>query len=106
MILAISILIGQTLTRQQVAELACYVEIDKMGMPIGKQDQYASAFGGLNKITFSGEGVTVEPIKIAPDVERTLARRVMLFFTARSLQSTTTLQHHPKSIHAPPNPLH
>lgn len=97
MILAISTLVGQTLTRQQVAELACYVEIDKMGMPIGKQDQYASAFGGLNKITFSGEGITVEPIKIAPDVERTMERRLMLFFTGSSRKSTTILKHQRRS---------
>ena len=42
-------LIEQPMTKQQVAELASYIEISKMGMPIGKQDQYASAFGGLNK---------------------------------------------------------
>ncbi len=77
--------------------LAISIEIDKMGMPIGKQDQYASAFGGLNKITFSGEGVTVEPIKIAADVERTLERRLMLFFTGSSRESTTILEHQRKS---------
>ena len=68
-----------------------------MDMPIGKQDQYASAFGGLNKITFSREGVTVEPIKIAPDVERTLERRLMLFFTGSSRESTTILEHQRRS---------
>src|SRR5204862_1614657 len=59
MVRAITTLVEQPLTKQQVAELASYIEIGKMGMPIGKQDQYASAFGGLNKITFSSEGVTV-----------------------------------------------
>ena len=63
------------MTKQQVAELASYIEISKMGMPIGKQDQYASAFGGLNKITFTSQGVTVEPVKIAPDVRWTLEKR-------------------------------
>src|SRR5258707_551310 len=58
---ALSTLVEQPMTRQQVAELASFIEITKMGMPIGKQDQYASAFGGLNTITFSSEGVTVEP---------------------------------------------
>ncbi len=53
MVRAISTLVEQPMTKQQVAELASYIEIGKMGMPIGKQDQYASAFGGLNKITFS-----------------------------------------------------
>src|SRR3989442_7554275 len=61
---ALSTLVEQPMTRQQIAELACAIEISKMGMPIGKQDQYASTFGGLNKITFSSHGVTVEPLKI------------------------------------------
>src|SRR5438067_563144 len=82
MVRAISTLLEQPMTKQQVAELASYIEIKKMGMPIGKQDQYASAFGGLNKITFTSEGVSVEPVKIDPDVRKTLERRLMLFFTA------------------------
>ena len=72
------------MTKQQVAELASFIEISKMGMPIGKQDQYASAFGGLNKITFTSEGVTVEPLKVAHDVGQMLERRLMLFFTGSS----------------------
>lgn len=50
---AASTLLEQPMTKQKVAELASFIEIAKMGMPIGKQDQYASSFGGLNKITFS-----------------------------------------------------
>lgn len=85
------------MTKQQVAELASYIEIEKMGMPIGKQDQYAAAFGGLNKITFTSENVTVEPIKIAPEVQQTLERRLMLFFTGSSRESTSILKHQRKS---------
>jgi D-glycero-alpha-D-manno-heptose-7-phosphate kinase len=97
MVRAISTLLEQPLTKQQVAELASYIEISKMGMPIGKQDQYASAYGGLNKITFTSEGVTVEPVKIAPGVERTLERRLMLFFTGSSRESTSILKHQRKA---------
>ena len=97
MVRALSTLIEQPMTKQQLAELACYIEINKMGMPIGKQDQYASAFGGLNKITFSSAGVTVEPLKIAPDVRQTLEHRLMLFFTGNSRVSTTILKHQRKS---------
>lgn len=94
---AISTLGEQPMSKQQVAELASYIEIDKMGMPIGKQDQYASAFGGLNKITFSSEGVTVEPVNIARDVRQQLERRLMLFFTGSSRESTSILKHQRKS---------
>src|SRR5256886_8557336 len=70
MVQAISTLVEQPMTKHQIAELACYIEISKMGMPIGKQDQYASAFGGLNRITFTSEEVMVEPLKIALDVRQ------------------------------------
>src|SRR5438132_4276762 len=67
---ATSTLLEQPMTKQQVAELASYIEITKMGMPIGKQDQYAAAFGGLNKIMFTSDGVTVEAVKMALDARR------------------------------------
>src|SRR5438874_3814035 len=94
---ALSTLLEQPMTKQQVAELASYIEITKMEMPIGKQDQYASSFGGLNKITFTSEGVTVEPVRIAADVRQTLERRLMLFFTGSSRESTSILKHQRKS---------
>ncbi|GAC1629927.1 MAG: GHMP kinase [Ktedonobacteraceae bacterium] len=97
MVRAISTLVEQPMTKQQVAELASYIEIGKMGMPIGKQDQYAAAFGGLNKITFTSSGVTVEPVKIAADVRKTLEKRLMLFFTGSSRESTSILKHQRKS---------
>ena len=94
---ALSTLVEQPMTRQQVAELASFIEITKMGMPIGKQDQYASAFGGLNTITFTRQGVTVEPLRIAPEVRQTLERRLLLFFTGTSRESTSILKHQRKS---------
>ena len=48
------------MTREKLAELACYIELDKMGEPIGKQDQYAAALVGFNWIDFAAEGVQVE----------------------------------------------
>jgi D-glycero-alpha-D-manno-heptose-7-phosphate kinase len=97
MVRAISTLVEQPMTKQQVAELASYIEITKMGMPIGKQDQFASAFGGLNTITFTSAGVTVEPVNIAPVVRDSLERRLMLFFTGSSRVSTSILKHQRKS---------
>lgn len=94
---AISTLTEQPMTKQQVAEVACSIEINKMGMPIGKQDQFASAFGGLNRIAFTAEGVSVEPLHIAPEVRQTLERRLMLFFTGSSRESTSILKHQRKS---------
>ncbi len=94
---ALSTLTEKPMTKPQIAELASSIEITKMGMPIGKQDQYASAFGGMNKITFTSEGVTVEPLAIEPTVRQTLERRLMLFFTGSSRESTSILKHQRQS---------
>jgi D-glycero-alpha-D-manno-heptose-7-phosphate kinase len=84
---------GIPLTPYEVAEKACYVEIDKMHMPVGKQDQYASAFGGLNCITFSASGATVVPLQISDATRHALERRLMLFFTGSSRQSSNILRY-------------
>ena len=53
-------------TQKQLAEEACHVEIDMLGEPIGKQDQYIAAFGGLTCLTFEKNGeVLVEPLHIS-----------------------------------------
>jgi D-glycero-alpha-D-manno-heptose-7-phosphate kinase len=84
---------GMSLTSAEVAERACYVEIEKMGMPVGKQDQYASAFGGLNCITFTADGVTLEPLQVSEATCQMLERRLMLFFTGGSRQSSNILRY-------------
>lgn len=84
---------GTHSTRTEVAEKACFIEIEKMGMPVGKQDQYAAAFGGLNYITFTANGVTVQPLQISETSRKTLERRLMLFFTGSSRQSSSILRH-------------
>lgn len=94
---ALSTLIDQPMSKQQIAETASAIEIDKMGMPIGKQDQYASAFGGLNKITFTSAGVTVEPVQITQQTQSLLEQRLLLFFTGSSRESTSILKHQRKS---------
>jgi D-glycero-alpha-D-manno-heptose-7-phosphate kinase len=60
---------------------------------VGKQDQYAAAFGGLNYITFTANGVTVQPLQISETSRKTLERRLMLFFTGSSRQSSSILRH-------------
>lgn len=80
------------LSNEQLAELAAYVEIEKLGMPIGRQDQYAAAFGGLNIIHFERDGTWVEPVNCRADVEHTLERRLMLFFTGASRSAASILK--------------
>lgn len=102
---------GQKVSAQEIAELASYIEIEKMGMPIGKQDQYAASFGGLNRIEFEQDKVTVTPLKLTPNTQRQLEQNLMLFYTGRtraasgilSQQKASSEQQDPKvieSLHA------
>jgi D-glycero-alpha-D-manno-heptose-7-phosphate kinase len=92
MIKALSTLCDRPLSRQELAELACMVEIDMLKMPIGKQDQYAAAYGGLNVMHFRADGVTVEPLAVPSGTLPRLEQQLMLFFTGVSRQSTTILR--------------
>ena len=65
---AVRAYLGKATSGERLGELACDVEINRVGSPIGKQDQYAAACGGLNFITFYGdETVNVEKIIMQPD---------------------------------------
>jgi len=88
---ALSVARGFRLSPAEIAEMACTIEIDKLGQPIGKQDQYAAAFGGLNAITFTREGVTVEPLAVAPETLRRLERNILLFFVGSARSSSDIL---------------
>lgn len=83
---------GLKLSPAEVAELASFIEISKMGMPIGKQDQYAAAFGGLNRIDLTAERVGVAPLALAPRTRAALEARVMLFFTGSTRAASSILQ--------------
>ncbi len=75
---------GIQIDTPMIAELACALEIERLDKPIGKQDQYASAFGGLNMIEFRAEGVTVTPLDLPADVAGALSERLLLFSTGQS----------------------
>ena len=82
---------GQRLPASEVADLACQIDIDQLGQPIGKQDQFAAAFGGLNFIEFGDGVVSVTPLQLPLDVLLALERRVLLFFTDTGRQSFSIL---------------
>jgi D-glycero-alpha-D-manno-heptose-7-phosphate kinase len=97
MVKAVATARGLFLSKQQIAELACQIEIAKLGAPIGKQDQYACAFGDLNLIEFTRDDVRVTPVPIAPEKRRALEKRIMLFFTGGSRDAATILREQKKS---------
>ena len=75
-----------------LARLACEIEIDRLGEPIGKQDQYISAYGGVTCFTFHpDEGVSAQPLKMPMDALFTLEDSLVLFFTGFSRSAGSIL---------------
>jgi len=94
---ALSTLRGYRLTPAQVAEMAARLEVEKLGGVGGKQDQYATAFGGLNAIYFERDGVTVERLALDPSVRERLESRLLLFFTGSSRSAAGILRQQRRS---------
>lgn len=90
---ALHALQGRYVAREQLAREACRIEIDILGHPIGKQDQYAAAFGGMNYIRFNSDHtVDVEPVPARREFFDELERRVLLLYTGQQRDANTILQ--------------
>ena len=78
---------------EEIAEQACSIEIEKLGEPIGKQDQYIAAYGGLTCFRFLPNGkVEAWPLKLAPDTLFELEDNLLLFFTGYSRSASAILK--------------
>jgi D-glycero-alpha-D-manno-heptose-7-phosphate kinase len=76
-----------------LAEMACQLEIEKLGRPIGKQDQYIAAYGGITCFHFDRDGtVHAEPLQISSSTLHALEDNLMLFFTGFSRSAGDILQ--------------
>jgi D-glycero-alpha-D-manno-heptose-7-phosphate kinase len=83
---------GERVTAGELAEEASHVEIDRLRRPIGKQDQYAAAFGGVNYFRFNpGGGVTVEPLSPTRDDLQDLFDHMMMFWTGHQRDAGAVL---------------
>ena len=82
---------GIYMTKMELAELASYIEIEKLDSPIGKQDQYAAAFGGLNLITFEAHKASVSPLQLPDDKLLSLSRLLLLFYTGQNRNANRIL---------------
>ena len=84
---------GDHLSAKQMAELACKVEIDILKHPIGKQDQYAAAYGGINFFQFNkDETVFEEKIKFIDEDYKKMNRKLMMFWTGISRSADKILE--------------
>jgi len=77
---------------QELAEMACYVEIEKLGEPIGKQDQYIAAYGGVTCFDFNpDDSVSAVPLDIDTETLHSLEDNLLLFFTGFSRSASSIL---------------
>src|SRR5215207_7021536 len=83
---------GRQLSAEELADRACTIEIDRCRKPIGKQDQYAAAYGGICDIRFGpGDRVAVDQVPLPPPLRRRLQGELMLFFTGITRSADTIL---------------
>jgi D-glycero-alpha-D-manno-heptose-7-phosphate kinase len=83
---------GERVTAGQLAEEACFIEMEVLKEPIGKQDQYAAAFGGLNLLRFAHNGrVTVEPQPLVNGTVAELFDNIMMFWTGHQRPAASVL---------------
>jgi len=83
---------GKSPSPEQLASTACEIELDRVKAPIGRQDQYAASFGGLNFIRFHENGsVDVEPVRCTAETREALSQRLMLFYIGQEREASSIL---------------
>jgi len=96
---AINAYLGKLSSKSRLAELACNIEINELNDPIGKQDQYAAAYGGLNMINFNrNDTVSVEPVVIKKNIYDRLQENLLMFYTGDVRDAYTILAEQKKHI--------
>jgi D-glycero-alpha-D-manno-heptose-7-phosphate kinase len=84
---------GRYRSKQELAAEACEVEIGMLKEPIGKQDQYSTALGGLNLIRFnSDDTVEIEPVALRPEILDTIQKSMVMFHTGISRSASAVLR--------------
>ncbi len=90
---------GRLVDARTLAEQACHIELNILDRPIGRQDQYIAAFGGLRAIRFCSDGrIEVEPVQAQPQTLRQLQSRLLVFFTGRTRSSSAILNRQQQHI--------
>ena len=87
------------ISKHDLGRLASHVEIELCGDPIGKQDQYAAAFGGLNLIRFhADDSVSVDPIICNPKTIKKMEDSILVFYTGRTRNASALLSEQSKNM--------
>jgi len=90
---------GIQCNKAKLAEDACKIEIDILGEPIGKQDQYNCAFGGLNHYVFTKKRIRIHPILADIETINRLQDNLMLFYTNIQRKASDILNNQKKNMH-------
>ena len=91
---------GQHVGAERLAREACRIEIDVCGKPIGKQDQYIAAYGGLQHIRFNpDESVFVDPVICSPSTKRALQDSLLLLYTGVTRSADDILLEQTRNTH-------
>jgi D-glycero-alpha-D-manno-heptose-7-phosphate kinase len=98
---ALTTYLHQPLSKYELAERAFYIARNVLGRHVGKQDEYAAAFGGLNYISFHPDGsVQVEPLDLHKEILQEFQSNLLLFFTGSAHHSWTILREQEQSTRA------
>lgn len=90
---------GGHVSKQELAEQACKVEIEELGEPIGKQDQYGAAMGGLNVFRFLPNGTVItEPLSLNPELLHELDSNLLMFYTGNQRKASSILAEQKKNV--------
>jgi len=91
--------LGEMVTAERLAREACHIEIDILRKPIGVQDQYIAAYGGLRFLEFKPSGeIVINRIELEPSLKRKLNESLLLFFTGMTRSSETILDEQERNI--------
>ena len=85
--------VGRHVSAEELAQRACAIEIDVLGKPIGKQDQYLAAYGGFQHVRFNpDESVEVNPIICSTEALQSLQKRLLVFYTGMQRSASSVLK--------------
>ena len=92
---------GRQVSAEELAERACMIEIERCGKPIGKQDQYIAALGGIRDIRFGpGDKVVAEELRLPAPERRALQQQIMLFYTGITRSANSILAEQNSNVEA------
>ncbi len=91
--------LGENVSEERLARQACEIEIERLGKPMGVQDQYIAAYGGLRFMEFKTSGeICVQKVDLSPDLKRQLEENLLLFYTGTTRRSASVLTEQKRNI--------